>query len=714
MSAATVTSVAEARALAVRTMWTRRVIRLLAAGAAAGVLIGIGPIRDYIDGRSYAFAWALTAALVGLSVNVLAGYAGQISLAQAVLYGSGAFTIGHMSSGLGIPWLISLPIAGLLTAAIALIIGFPALRVRGLNLAILTLGFQIFMQRGLFRLDAIGGGAAGIEVRRPTLFGWDTQSNTAFLWVILAVIAIVWIVDRNLTRSKTGRAFFALRQDEQVAASFGIAVSRYKLLAFAISGFYAGLAGGLFGTLLEHVSSEPFEYNFSIEFLVFAVLGGLGSRLGTAFGAAFSVMFRSVLGFLGFSGVFLGAVLLVGTIIRYPGGIAEQTREFAHIGKLLAGRGFKYFLGFLGVSIGSIALGIAFPFALTWAIESATPVNITTLPAVISGIAVAAISSQIGLRYLVARSGHALSHGAAGQPVEAPTPQTSLDDRLSLARSVTFRRPGTSSSYRGPLLSVDDVAIAFGGVRALDGVSLEVRSGELIGIMGPNGSGKTTLLNNISGFLNPDRGTITFRGKRINEMPPHARAALGLGRTFQHVGLVKNESVRDNFLISQHLVCAYGVLEGLVRTGAVISEERRLAHRAAAAIELLGLEDIVNEPIAALPHGRAKLVELGCALVTGPELLLLDEPAAGVSPQEADALGDTLKAISAHFGVTILMIEHHVPLMLSTCDYIYVLNFGQMLTHGEPMEVARHPDVIAAYLGTTGKEASSLVVAGGH
>jgi branched-chain amino acid transport system ATP-binding protein len=153
-------------------------------------------------------------------------------------------------------------------------------------------------------------------------------------------------------------------------------------------------------------------------------------------------------------------------------------------------------------------------------------------------------------------------------------------------------------------------------------------------------------------------------------------------------------------------------MEGLLRTGNVVADERRLRGRAQAAIGFLGLSDIAGLRVGSLPHGLAKLVELGCALVTGPELLLLDEPAAGVGPQEADALGETLKGIAANFGVTILMIEHHVPLMLQTCDYIYVLNFGQLLTHGEPQEVAAHPDVIAAYLGTSGREAGLAAATG--
>jgi len=695
---------------AVRRMWVRRIRSLAIATGLAFLFLGVPPVKSFVQDNAFSIGWALCSAMVGLSINVLVGYAGQISLAQAVLFGSGAYSIGHLTSSFGMPWLVSLPLAGLMTAAIALLIGFPALRVRGLNLAILTLGFQFVMNRTVFRTESIGGGAAGISITRPEFFGVSTQNDSIFLIMVLSVILVIWIVDRNLTRSRAGRAFYALRQDEQVAASFGIPVARYKLLAFAISGFYAGLGGALFGTLVEDVSNESFEFIFSIQFLVFGVLGGLGSRLGTSIGAAFPIMFNSLLDFLNTAGPVLGALLLVVTLLRYPGGIAAQGRELGHVARELLHRGFVYFLGFIAVQVISIAAAIGVPAGVI-GLLGLLGWRLTILPTILIGLAVLTVLSQVLIMQLFklsARRGHApvVEAGRAAAGIGDPAAA------LAQAGTLTFKRAARTASGSGPLLSVENLAIRFGGVRALDGVSLEVREGELIGIMGPNGSGKTTMLNCISGFLTPNEGDISIRGRSILSMAPHTRAAMGLGRTFQHVGLVKQETVFDNFMIAQHLVAGYGALEGVARTGTVLREERRLHHRARAAIKLLGLDDIVGEKVASLPHGRAKLVELGCALVTGPELLLLDEPAAGVSPQEADTLGETLKQIAAHFGVTILMIEHHVPLMLSTCDYIYVLNFGQLLTHGEPGEVAKHPDVIAAYLGSVGKEASDAVVAG--
>lgn len=731
----------------------------------------------WAKGKGLLLGWALCSSIVGLSMNVLAGYAGQISLAHAVLMGSGAFTLGIMVTRGGVPWLLALPAAGIVTAVIALAIGFPALRIRGLHLAIATLGFQFVMNRVVFRQSFLTGGAAGVDVERPELLGVSMADDGVFLFVILSCLILIWILDRNLTRSKGGRAFFALRQDEQVASSFGIPVSRYKLLAFAISGFYAGIAGALYGTLLGDVTNELFDFVFSIEFLVFAVLGGLGSRAGTAAGAAVPVLTRSILDFLRFSGALLGGVLLVFTLLQYQGGLAGQGRELTHGAKLLRLRGPIFFSIFWGILAVTVAAAVGVPY-LVWL--GITPVyKITSLPLILIGLACAVVVSQ-QLQKLVTKAamsvpdaaqkaliyalgavgaltlsigavmaGHLVLYfaqvaadagdpglavrigamfaiplygalvwdyrhegrrlaklAAAHQAAAANTQAASPDAIDAAAKRVSFRRPTVRPRYRGPLLEVSDLAMHFGGVRALDGVSMEVRQGELIGIMGPNGSGKTTMLNCISGFLTPTRGAVAFRGRSITTLAPHRRAELGIGRTFQNIGLVKSETVFDNFLIAQHLVCAYGPMEGMLRTGSVIAEERRLRVRAQAAIEMLGLDDIVGERISALPHGRAKLVELGCALVTGPEVLLLDEPAAGVSPQEADALGETLKTIAADFGVTIVMIEHHVPLMLNTCDYIYVLNFGQLLTHGEPAHVARHPDVIAAYLGTSGSEAS--------
>ncbi|MFP5225666.1 MAG: ABC transporter permease subunit [Actinomycetota bacterium] len=671
------------------------------------------PLLPFVQNNAFAVGWALCSAMVGMSMNVLAGYAGQISLAQAALFGTGAFTIGVVTSNLGVPWLLAVPLAALFTALITLVIGFPALRVKGLNLAILTLGFQFAMQRVLFRVF----GASGVEVHRPEIFGVKLIEDRYLLFLIIAALVGLFLLDRNLTRSRMGRAFLALRQDELVASSFGINIANYKLLAFAMSGFYAGIAGAMFGTLQQDVTNESFEFIFSIEFLVFAVLGGLGSRVGTAVGGAFPVLYRQFLQYLRTAGAMLGGILLLYTLLRLPGGLAAEGRELKHGFQIFTSKGPRGVFAFFTVVASAIGLFFVVPIILGPVADLIAPAisQSTDTPEMLRfllGLAGLAGGLRGGL--LIAAKMIGLTP-AAVTVVEAPADDDDEVDapvRQIKAPSIDLKRRSDGVHSSGPLLEIVGVTKQFGGVRALDDVSMVVERGELIGIMGPNGSGKTTMLNNISGFIDPTKGDILYEGRSIIGLRADQRAALGIGRTFQNIGLVKSETVSDNLIISQHLVADYPAMTGLLRTPTVTSEERRLRMRAAAVVEMLGLEDIVDERIHSLPHGLAKLVELGAALVTGPELLLLDEPAAGVSPREADALGETLQQVAKHFGVTIVMIEHHVPLMLSTCDYIYVLNFGRLLTHGLPMDVARHPDVIAAYLGGVGEEAS-LAVAGG-
>jgi len=250
------------------------------------------------------------------------------------------------------------------------------------------------------------------------------------------------------------------------------------------------------------------------------------------------------------------------------------------------------------------------------------------------------------------------------------------------------------------MLEVRDLSIRFGGLQALSEVNLDVGEWEIVGLIGPNGAGKTTAFNCITGVYRPDRGRVVFKGQDVTRLPPHRRAALGFGRTFQNVGMVKTATALDNLLTAQHLKADYSALSGVFGTGTALSEERELVRRADAILELLDLREVRDLPISGLPYGLLKLLELGCALATDPELLFLDEPSSGMGPEEARELGKRLSVVRQEFGLTMLLIEHHVPLVTSLCDYVYVLNFGQVLVEGEPEFVRTHPQVVEAYLGT--------------
>jgi len=255
------------------------------------------------------------------------------------------------------------------------------------------------------------------------------------------------------------------------------------------------------------------------------------------------------------------------------------------------------------------------------------------------------------------------------------------------------------------VLEVHDLTIRFGGLTAIDDLSLAVNEWEIVGLMGPNGAGKTTAFNCITGFYKPNAGRVLYRGQDVTRVPPHRKAAMGMGRTFQNVGMVKSETVLENLLTAQHTKAGYGPFLALTGASAVRQRERDLTAHADAILELLGLGAFRDRRLGSLSYGTLKLLELGCALASDPDLLLLDEPSSGMGPEESHELGDRLLALRQALGVTMLLIEHHVPLVAAVCDYVYVLNFGKLLAEGDPEHVRNHPEVVAAYLGGEAPEA---------
>ena len=251
----------------------------------------------------------------------------------------------------------------------------------------------------------------------------------------------------------------------------------------------------------------------------------------------------------------------------------------------------------------------------------------------------------------------------------------------------------------GAVLEVKNTGIRFGGLVALNDVNVDVPEWEIVGLIGPNGAGKTTLFNCIMGLYQPNTGAISYRGKPISPLPTHRRVALGIGRTFQNIGLVRGLTVLENCMVAQHPRIAYGSLGGILGTPRVLTEERKLRANAMEVLDFMGLAEHADSMLDGLPYGTLKLIEIATVLATDPDLLLLDEPSSGMGPDEAHQFGERLLKLRQTLNLTVLMIEHHVPLVTGVCDYVYCLNFGQILTHGKPQEVASHPEVVAAYLG---------------
>jgi len=562
----------------------------------------------------------VTYAMIALPLNMLMGYAGQISLGHAAFLGIGAFASGIIAGRLGLPFLLGIVVAMIVGALAALIIGIPALRIRGLYLALVTLGFGLAMYAFVFRARAITAGFAGLTVPSPKIGNYVIDhTSPAMLSIVIMAFLGVWLLDRNLLRTKIGRAFLALRQDEDVSAAAGIDVPRYKLLAFALYGALSAAGGSILGHVNGFAQQETFVFDFSLFFVVIVLVGGARSRTGAAAAGFFFGASPRFFGFLKVSVFWIGPLLVLFTIVRHPGGLGQTLHD---------------------------------------------------------------------VRMLI-----------RGKRAKRDAPPSAPDDAAPIA-SFMLPRPATAVAHvPGAPLHVENIVVRFGGLVAVNDVSFTVPDGKITGLIGPNGAGKTTLFNAISGLVQPDQGRVVLNGTDVSRLPAHRRARLGLGRTFQQIGLIKDVTVTENLLLAQHRLTEYGTLAALMHAPRAARGECELLERAHETLGLLGFERFAETPLGSLSHGQQRIVELGAALLTAPRVLLLDEPSAGMSPAAAEALAERLIQIRDELKQTIVLIEHHLPLVLATCDSVNVMDAGRLLTSGTPHEIRSDPAVISAYLG---------------
>jgi len=250
-----------------------------------------------------------------------------------------------------------------------------------------------------------------------------------------------------------------------------------------------------------------------------------------------------------------------------------------------------------------------------------------------------------------------------------------------------------------PLLRIREISLRFAGIIALDRVSFDVERGQICGLIGPNGAGKTTLFNCLSRLYAPDSGAIDFLGQPLLAIPPHRIAALGIGRTFQNLALFKTMSVLDNVMVGRHARSHGGFFANALRLPGAVRSDNESRDKARQLLALLELERFADTPVAALPFGTQKRVELARALAAEPKLLVLDEPASGLNHEEVGAIGALIRSLRERLKLTVLLVEHHMQLLMSLSDWVVALNFGKRIAEGTPAEVREHPELVKAYLG---------------
>lgn len=614
--------------LPVPTIPTNNPLKIALFVAAALVLLAV-------TGGSYRYGvlTSLTMSVVALSFVLLTGLLGQVSFAQAAFAGIAGFTLARLTTDLG----LGFPLAPLLAAAGAglcgLLAGIPALRIRGAQLAVVTLALSLALDRVLFTNSTFNE-VSGNRVVQPRLFGIDLAvregNDTArfqFAVLVLVVCVLVAVTVGNWIRSGTGRRFVAVRANERASASLGIDVTATKLLGFVLAAFIAGIGGTLLGYSRGSLSAESFTTLVGVSFLVFAYLGGIASVSGALvaglfapLGIVYVVVNRQIPAASDQGYQLISAVGLIVTAIYNPEGIAGGTRV-----KWDALRS-------------------------RWRRRSATaaPDDLAT---------------------------------GTGEVVDLIT------DNSPAARPAG---PARSNGEGQVVFAVHDLNVRFGGLRAVVDVDLEVRAGQIVGLMGANGAGKTTVIDAASGFV-PYTGEVVLRGRSLDGAPAHRRSRAGLARTWQSVELIRDLTVRDNLQVAVERATTRTALRDVV-----VPRRRDHADRVEAALATLGLDHLGDRRPAELSLGEQKLINVARSLAAAPAMLLLDEPAAGLSSHEL--LGERLRTIvTGDLGA--LLIEHDVGLMLEVCDYIYVLDFGRLIAQGTPEQIRHDQAVVAAYLG---------------
>jgi len=559
---------------------------------------------------------------------------------------------------LAAPLWVTLPAAIALTAGFGALLALPALRVTGPYLAMVTLAFGTIIQILINEMTFLTEGPLGITLTKPSLFGVQLGER-GFYWLVLAMLVLSLVFVHRVLRSHLGRAFEALRGSPVASDCMGVSVYRYKVHAFVISAGLAGLAGALYAHSEQYISPNTYNFELTVLFLLAIIMGGRKTRSGALLGATIIVMLPKLLDDIE---LFRQASVCIALAIALGSGLLIQR------GKVTPR------------SVAVPALGSAALAGLSFQLSTMTDWRLSIFGLITLFVVYYLQDGIVGFARSV--------FGWKQHPNEvAATGAVPLDNVLCRAERGV-----------GEMLKAEGLLMQFGGLKALNHVDLEIKRHTIHGLIGPNGSGKSTMMNVLTGIYLPTEGRVSFAGEVITGRTSSEIALSGVARTFQNVQLFGEMTALQNVMVGLHHSFRSHLVDVALHTPRYVREHARGVARALGLLEFVGLAALAQEEARNLPYGKQRLLEIARALALDPKLLLLDEPAAGLTAPDIKDLVLIIRKIKEH-GVTVILIEHHMDVVMSMCDTVSVLDFGQKIAEGPPALVQSNEKVVEAYLG---------------